>query len=253
MEPAIWCRNSQIKIKYGPHRFNSPDPALCTFDLLRTSRLRIPARLSKEVMQCLTHGGVPQDALLTIFKNQLDEEFKLLSELSQAKSTERDKGKGKQQKMDTNSAHVLERLSANALVKLYDFISRAENVPQARLRREASGLSRVLGYGDETDQTDYGYAFDDADNDLGEQSTAWAPDLVSGLPSSLAETVMAFLASGFQPWDNLVLFDKLKASLKTKIESVVVRYKVGLPMSAEGFAIPGMFTLDITSIICNCD
>lgn len=177
-------------------------------------------------MQCLAHGGVQHTSLLNIFKNQLDEEFKVFDEFpSSAKGT--------------TKASELENQFSNALVKLYDFVSRAESVPQSRLRREAVGLSRALGYGDNSNQTDYDYTLDDGADDIGEQSTAWAPDLVSGLPSSLAETVMAFLASGFRPWEHIVLYDKLKALLKMTIDTVVVRYKVGLPLSAEGFAIPG--------------
>lgn len=204
----IWCRDSQIKIKYGPPGFKSPEIAHCTFDLLRASRLKVPARLSKEVIQCLTHGGVSSASLLSLFENQLKAELE----------------------------EVIDLAEPHSLVKLYDFVSRAESVPNARLRREALGLSRALGYGEELDQSDYDV---DADDGLGEQSMAWAPDLVSGLPSSIAETVMAFLAAGFHPWQNRLLFDKVAALLKMTMENVIVRYKVSVPLSAEGFAIPG--------------
>jgi RNA-dependent RNA polymerase len=211
-EPIVWCRRSQVKIKYGPEGFVSPDLAHCTFDLLRTSRLKRPAHLSKEIMQCLMHGGVSPESLLRIFRAQLDAELKDVSDMD----------------------------CKYATLKVFDYVARSENVYQARIRREAIGLSRVLGYGDDSDGSD---GIFDAEDGIGEQSTPWAPDLVSGLPSSLAETVMAFLAAGFHPDDNAVLFAKLKAVIKMAIEKAVLRYKVCLRLSVEGFAVPGEETI----------
>ena len=197
-----------MKIKYGPEGFRSPDIAHCTFDLLRASRLKRPAHLSKEVMQCLMHGGVSLNCLLRIFEAQLEAELEAVSEMDRQ----------------------------YAMLKVFDYVARAENVYQARIRREAGGLSRALGYGDDTDGSDN---IVDADDGIGEQSTPWAPDLVSGLPSSIAETIMAFLAAGFHPHENNVLFAKLKAVVKMALERTVVRYKVCLHLSVEGFAVPG--------------
>ena len=159
-------------------------------------------------MQCLMHGGVDMKTLLRIFRVQLDAELEGVSNLDRQFAT----------------------------LKVFDYVARVENVYQARIRREAGGLSRALGYGIDSDGSDGVF---DADDGIGEQSMPWAPDLVSGLPSSLAETIMAFLAAGFHPHENNVLFAKLKAVVKMAIERAVVRYKICLPLSVEGFAIPG--------------
>lgn len=164
------------------------------------------------------HGGVSPESLLRIFQAQLEAELKDVSDMDRQYAT----------------------------LKLFDYVARAENVYQARIRREAAGLSRALGFGDDCDGSD---GIFDADDGIGEQSTPWAPDLVSGLPSSLAETVMAFLAAGFHPHDNAVLFLKLKAVVKMAIEKAVLRYKVCLRLSVEGFAVPGSCQLSLIALM----
>lgn len=204
----IWCRDSQVKIKYGPTGFLSHDPSHLSLDLLRTSHLKMPARLSKEVMLCLTHGGVHANFLEEALVTELAAEFSGFSDWS----------------------------SKGAMLKIWDNVARAENVLHARMRREALGASRALGYGERDDAADIVY---EVDGGLGSASEAWAPDLISGLPSSLAETVMAFLASGFLPEENPVLHGKLTQVIKTVIRGFVERFKVPVQFSAEGFAIPG--------------
>lgn len=159
-------------------------------------------------MLCLTHGGVYANFLEEALVTELAAEFSGFSDWS----------------------------SKGAILKIWDNVARAENVLHARMRREALGASRALGYGERDDAADIVY---DVDGGLGSTSEAWAPDLISGLPSSLAETVMAFLASGFLPEENPVLHGKLTQVIKTVIRGFVERFKVPVQFSAEGFAIPG--------------
>ncbi|KAF8305208.1 hypothetical protein DL93DRAFT_2102154 [Clavulina sp. PMI_390] len=229
-EPVLWCRRSQVKIKYGlEDQQASPEIGHRTFDLLRSSKVTLPARLSEQIMQCLSHGGVPHEVLLRIFHQQVDSELRILDEylpLSDSRFDQSDQAEIKRESF---------------AIRLYDFVSGAESVPQARLRRQTLGLSRVLGLGEQEDQSDWTHAIDDNDDDLGDQSTAWAPDLVSGQPSSLAETVLLLLEAGFYPWDTRILWKKLQQCVTTKVNSLTTKYKFHVPMSAEAFAIPDPF------------
>ena len=72
-----------------------------------------------------------------------------------------------------------------------------------------------------------------------QKSTAWWADQISGCPSSLEETVMVLLDSGFTPLDCPVLAEKLKHVILRAIRSYVLRYKIEVPMSCTAFIIPG--------------
>ena len=180
--------------------------------MLRTPHLKLPARLSKEVMSCMGFGGVKSEVLESLFSEGLHTEYKKLADWE---------GDG-------------------AMVKLWDAVCDAEHVVGMRLRREAAGASRAFGYGeDKGDETIAALHLNEDDED-GDRSVAWAPDLISGQPSALGETVLSLLEAGFQPQTNPVLAGKLIAIIGTAVNNFVERYKVGVPLSAEGFAVPGM-------------
>lgn len=203
----LWIRESQTKILHGPGM--QDEPSQLTMDLIRPPHLRRPARLSKEVMACLSQGGVRSDAIKELFEAGLKAEYDALTTWE----------------------------GENAMIKLWDTICSSGRVLYARLRREAAGASRAYGFGEDHDDDD---AVDGIDNDaFSESSTPWWPDLVSGLPSGLEETVLAFLVSGFDPNTNPVLRQKIKAIVTTVIDRYVSKYHVGVPFSVEGFAVPG--------------
>ena len=66
----------------------------------------------------------------------------------------------------------------------------------------------------------------------------WA-DRISGCPSSLEETVMVLLDSGFTPQGSIVLREKLHAVIKGSIDSYVLRYRIHVLMSCSALMVPG--------------
>ena len=135
------------------------------------------------------------------------------------------------------------------MYKLWTNVERAGAVLFSRRAREAAGEARIRGFGDTTtegddgddddnDDDDDGVAFD---KDLGERSTAWWADQISGCPSSLEETVMVLLDSGFTPQDSPVLRDKMKNFVISKINSTTSNYRYNVLRSATAFVIPGVF------------
>ncbi|CAA7271027.1 unnamed protein product [Cyclocybe aegerita] len=72
-----WFRPSQTKIRYPPGL--QLDPAMLTFDLLRTSHMRSPSRLSTETIINLAENGVPHSRFVDLLKATLREMVKGLT------------------------------------------------------------------------------------------------------------------------------------------------------------------------------
>jgi RNA-dependent RNA polymerase len=205
----LWIRESQLKVLHGPDNSIQDDISQLTMDLIRTAHLKRPARLSKEVMTCLSQGGVNTDAIQNLFEAGLKAEYEALTSWE---------GEG-------------------AIIKLWDTVCSSGSVLYARLRREAVGASRAYGFGQAHNDDNTRDNFDE--DSLSEPSMPWTPDLISGFPSSLEESTLAFLVSGFDPISCTVLRQKIKALLNIAIDQYVARYHVGVPLSVEGFAVPG--------------
>ena len=213
---TICIRPSQIKIRYPPDR--ERDPAFRTIELLRTSFMRTPGRLSAETIINLAENRVPPSVFVDLLKFQVRE--------------------------------VVEGLTTwegpDAMYKLWTNVERAGAVLFSRRAREVAGEGRIRGFGDHTTESDDGGDDDDDDDevvfdkDLGERSTAWWADQISGCPSTLEETVMVLLDSGFTPQDSPVLRDKLKNVVISKINSATSNYRYNVLQSATAFVIPGM-------------
>lgn len=116
---------------------------------------------------------------------------------------------------------------------------RGHDVGSMRLRRHAGGAARAFEFG-ENDDDDDGID-EDALEDPAERAVTWHPGRISGLPSTLEESVMAFIASGFHPNTCPRLRFKLLQVVNTTITTYIKRFRVGIPQSAEGFALPGQF------------
>lgn len=209
-EPQVWVRPSQTKIKY-PSDFLA-DPSMLVVDVLRSSHLKHPARLSAETIVNLAENGVPEDVFSQLLKIGLSE---MVSGLTHWEGE-------------------------HAMMKLWYNVARVGGVMSARMARELGGESRAKGFGDRDDDSD-----DDDEDSLQinhavhQRSTAWWADQISGCPSSLEETVMVLLDSGFTPKDCPVLAAKLQQVVKTAIKRYVIRYKINVPMSCEAFIVPG--------------
>ena len=210
--PKLWCRPTQIKIRYGPDSFVSSEASQLTLDLLRCARPKMPAHLSKEVIACLAHGGVKPDALEKIFLASLKEQFEQLSTWE----------------------------GPDALVKLWRAVFDVEHVLQGRLRRTTAGASRAWGFGEAANNIEAELTLDsDDDDDMSDRSVSSSPDPLSGLPSSLVEQILSFLQAGFHPEKTPILKKKLEILIKKAISEFVEKYHVSVPFSVEGFAIPG--------------
>ncbi|KAF8801654.1 hypothetical protein BYT27DRAFT_7245092 [Phlegmacium glaucopus] len=216
----VWCRHSQMKIKYPEHQVL--DPAILTFDILRTSHMSTPARLKYETIINLAENGVPAQIFADLFKTGIR---KIVTELTTWDGPD-------------------------AMYKLWMAVERAEGVLTERKAREAVGEARFRGYKsrsqeeleqDEDDTDEEGDGLDSA-----QRSTAWWPDQISGCPSGLAETVMYLLDSGFIPQKCAVLREKLKRVIVTKIESRSVSGKdvlLDLDYCAIAFVVPDPYNV----------
>lgn len=94
--------------------------------------------------------------------------------------------------------------------------------------------SRIRGYGSHEDDED-----DEEGIKHETSSQPWWADPFSGCPSSIAETVMELLDSGFTPLNSPYLRDKLKQCVKTKIKTAAAKFNYILTQSCSAFAVPG--------------
>jgi RNA-dependent RNA polymerase len=69
--------------------------------------------------------------------------------------------------------------------------------------------------------------------------SAWSPDLISGCPSSLEETIMVLLDSGFTPQNSAVLRERLKVVAETSTKNFMAKYRIDVQMSCSAFVVPG--------------
>jgi hypothetical protein len=180
--------------------------------------MRSPSRLAAETIVNFAENGVPHSVFIDLMKEGLD--------------------------AIVNS--LLDWDGPDAMYRLWHSVARAGSVVGSRLAREAGGEARSRGFAVKDDDIE-----DDDEDDLNAvietpRSVAWWGDEVSGCPSSLEETVMVMLDSGFTPRDCPVLAEKLRHVLKTMVDNFVQRYKIEVPMSCIGWIVPGA-RLSITS------
>ena len=212
---------SYVELTYSQRKINYPsgvplDPAHRVIDILRSSHVRTPCRLSVETIINLSENGVPKKVFLDLLHQGLQE---LVDPL-------------------------LEWDGPDAMRNLWCKLCRIGGVMPARRAREEPGLARVKGYAysepgrDEDDLEDEDDLFDTTDRDE-EKSSAWWRDDISGCPASLEETVMCMIDSGFTPQNCPALRKKLERIIKNHVESFIKAYRISVPMSASAFLIPG--------------
>ncbi|KAH8114962.1 RNA dependent RNA polymerase-domain-containing protein [Phellopilus nigrolimitatus] len=208
--PEAYVRPSQIKIKYAE---GEPlDEAMLIVDVLRSSKMKTPARLSAETIINLAENGVKASSFVKLMHDGLEELVRGLTTWD----------------------------GQNAMESLFYKVAKVGGVMGARMARELGGKSRAMGFGQIEDDNDDEDDEDDLQIDpaLQQRSTAWWDDQISGQPSSLQETVMVLLASGFHPRTCSVLAAKLENVLGTAVDSYVKRYKIDVGMSCEAFIVP---------------
>ncbi|KLO18824.1 hypothetical protein SCHPADRAFT_993271 [Schizopora paradoxa] len=210
-EPSVGLRPSQVKINHQKDLIEL-DRTLRTVEVLRTSRMTYPARLSAEIIINLSENGVDDDVFKALMRLGLEE--------------------------ISSGLTCWDSDLPNAMCHLWTNVARSGGVITARLARLAAGESRARGYGDREDEDSDEEDEDDIDQAAFQKSTAWWADPISGCPSSLEETVLVLIDSGFKPHTCPVLAEKLKQVLKVALEKYVYRFKMIVPMSCEALVIP---------------
>lgn len=191
------------------------DPSQRTIDILRTSHSKSPTRISTDVVININENGVGLEILKEFLKKTVDE---IVNPLLEYDSGDR-----------------------NSLQQLWVNFERRGSVLRSRRAREEVALARVSGY---TERDITGEVQDEDEDvqmleDVTEHSVEWWPDEVSGCPSSLEETIMAFLDSGFHPSSCAILREKIFRVVKTTVTRVIENCHIDIPLSASAWIIPG--------------
>ncbi|KZO93158.1 hypothetical protein CALVIDRAFT_566868 [Calocera viscosa TUFC12733] len=211
-EPAIWIRDSQVKIKYNANHW---DPAMLIVDVVKPPRLRSPARLSAETIVVLADRGVQPSVLLTYLREGVSEQVRDFFDFEN-----------------------------KTPFRLWLTISHEGGVIGARMKRAAAGAARAQGLG--VEDRDEHVLLDDEEVDVTEDRSApWWRDEISGCPSTIEESALSVIDSGFTLQDSSYLRRKVQRLLEQRMTSVVSRHKLRAPNSAEGFAIPCPLSGDI--------
>ena len=203
---------SQKKITYPSGV--SPDPAHCIIDVLRSSHAKSPCRLSVETIINLSENGVPKRVFLDLLRQGMKELVEPL----------------------------LQWEGPDAMRNLWCNMRKFGGVMSARRAREEAGRARVMGFSEyeseeiELEDEDGFKLLDITDK---QKSSAWWGDEISGCPSSLEETVMCLIDSGFTPQNCPVLRSKLEKIVKGYVKNYIKTYKIDVPMSASAYIIPG--------------
>jgi RNA-dependent RNA polymerase len=183
-------------------------------DVLRCSRMTDGSKISSEVIINLAENRVPWE----VFKSLITTNFQAL----------------------LDDWLCFDR--PDFAVHLRSFVMRNSNVLGARQARLLAGEARARGlkwhYKTVEVAEDEEAAEDDDDH---AHSSAWWPDPISRLPSSLEETVIEFLDAGFTPANCPVLRKKLLECIKSSLHRCInpPRYSIPVPMSCFGFFMPG--------------
>ncbi|TFK55073.1 hypothetical protein OE88DRAFT_1732348 [Heliocybe sulcata] len=206
-EPAMWIRPSQEKIKYD--QAQACDPALLIIDVLRTSHMRIQARLSAETIINMWENGVPSQVFINLMVSGLKDRVTALTDWDRPDAP----------------YHV--------------WLALAQGVLAARRARWAGGEARARGYAEkDEDEEEEDEELIDVVEAIRGRSSAWWADEISGCPSALEETCMVLIDSGYRPGDCHVLREKLKQVAKTVINTYVTKYNFTVPMSCGAWIVP---------------
>lgn len=183
--------------------------------------MRSPARVSPETIINLAENGVPRGVFVELMKASV--------------------------------ANIITGLTTwegpDAMYELWLNVERAGAVCFSRRARGAAGEARVRGFGDrqmdedDEDEDEDEERLEHFDKALDQRSSAWWADQISGCPSSLEETVMVLLDSGFTPQECPILREKLKQVVTTKIKTRTQNYRYDIELSAGAFVIPGLSTI----------
>ena len=202
------------------------DPAHLTFDLVGVSHPKVGVRLSKEIILCLRHGGVPSEVLEVMYHDSLTDTFNELADWQ---------GEG-------------------ASLRLWKAVFELENVLSARVRRGAVGLAQHWGLDadsgnlDSDDDTPEEYD-EDGDEDEEDESVEDRFDEVDPSGAALfragsspfvsSEQILSLLEAGFSPAHFPLLNSKLKRFIRMVIKRLALKYHIASSNSLVAYAAPG--------------
>lgn len=130
----------------------------------------------------------------------------------------------------------------NALPKLWVAVFESDHVMMERLRHEAGGAARALGFasGYTEDPSEFADPHDlDDEDSLSEASVTMGAEPFPGMSQSFAEQILFFLAAGFSPRTTPILKQKLEGLIKGALSRFLGKLHVAIPYSLEGLAVPG--------------
>ncbi|KZV76675.1 hypothetical protein PENSPDRAFT_569324 [Peniophora sp. CONT] len=220
---AVYLRPSQVKIERA--RVPNLDPAHLEVSILRPGRMSASVKISQDIVVCLAENGVPTAVFESRLKQQLADVVSRLLDWP-CKS---DNGQ------------------PSDMLRLWAEVERTGNVVVARHARTSHGSARARGLvmlePDEIDDEDTREGGSESRDISFERSLAWWPDDVSGMPSTLEETILVMLQAGFRPDENAVLAHKLKQFLISLLKAMSRSLKVRLlvSMSASAWIVPDPF------------
>jgi RNA-dependent RNA polymerase len=209
-QPCVWLRPSQIKITHTENYLQNPAHRI--IDVLRAAHMQGSVQISREMIINLSENGVPSSVFMELFC----------------------------QSMNNTISPLLDWNGQDAMAQLWAAVSREGNVMASRMARESAWTARARNI-HHYDHDDNNEDEDDVDDNTSlSPSTAWWGDDISGCPSSLEETVMTFLDTGFHPGSNSILAEKLHIIAKKAVKTCISKYRVTIPMSCSGLIVPGM-------------
>ncbi|KIM29182.1 hypothetical protein M408DRAFT_22990 [Serendipita vermifera MAFF 305830] len=194
--PEVWIRHSQRKIVYD----GTEAPCQRILEIVNSSSVTTPGRLSPETIFNLHHNGVPEQVFINLVEKSMQNLYDSLAQWE----------------------------GDYAMHHLYKNIFEMGQVLQMRKGREVSRSPQVKGF----NKSQFGEI-----SDIG-QPLPWYPDPLSECPSTLEETILEHLRHGFTPKTSPILVVWLKCLLTTKIGTCISKCIIEVPMSARVHCIP---------------
>ena len=154
-------------------------------------------KISREIITNLSENGVPTSIFIDLFTQSLN---------------------------DITSS-LLAWDGPDAMAQLWATVFKNSHIMSGRMGRKASWTAKASGIRSHNDQDDINDDDEPNNDDSVLHSMAWWGDEISGCPSSLEETVLAFLDSGFHPSTNPILATRLHEVAKTAIKTSILKSK----------------------------
>ncbi|KDQ17068.1 hypothetical protein BOTBODRAFT_30455 [Botryobasidium botryosum FD-172 SS1] len=199
--PKIWLRGSQIKVKIDLVE----DQDAFILDVVRAFHFKCPANLSIQIINNLSHNGVPNDVFVKLMADGLAAEVQ-----------------------------PFDWTQPDGLIRLWFAVHEAGGVSTMRLRRDAAAYARLTGV-DVPDSSKFGEG--DVMDDVGALPSS-GMDEISGYPDTLHERVIGLLEAGFTPQGLPIMRKDTKKILDFVIEKYVKKYHIPVPMSLSTFIVP---------------